>query len=203
MDYGNPNELPNPCGWTRRVKTDTISVVPNYDVNDLTRLIASRIRGLMAQHGVKQADLAASINVSQSQLSKMLRGVRPIDLDQLDGMCLALGQQMSVIVAEAEEILAKLDAEPSARYIFVDDGLRLETPMDTEGWGNGPVIPLPEARTSIGMVEAALARAKEAGNVTRLPDDELRTVDLDDLQSNYATAAGNDETTDAEEESTP
>lgn len=163
-----------------------MGVVPNYDVNDLTRLIASRIRGLMAQHGVKQAELAESINVSQSQLSKMLRGVRPIDLDQLDGMCLALGQQLSAIIAEAESILENLDVVPNARYIFVDDGLRLEKPMDTEGWGTSHVIPIPEGRSPLSVTMPSI----EAADVAPVAEDDEADIEVSgEVQSAYDRAA--------------
>lgn len=119
-----------------------MAAVPNSDVSDLTRLIASMIRGLMARHGVKQAEMAESIGVSQSQLSKMIRGVRPIDIDQLDGMCRALGVDLSGIIKDAEQTLSAYDAKPNARFIFVDDNIRLAKPYDTTTWGDGgPVVP--------------------------------------------------------------
>ncbi|MEG8035056.1 helix-turn-helix transcriptional regulator [Sphingomonas sp. LR61] len=164
--------------------------MPNYDVSDLTRLIASMIRGLMARHGVKQSEMAESIGVSQSQLSKMVRGVRPIDIDQLDGMCRALGVDLSVVIKEAEETLSAYDSKPNARLIFVDDNIRLAEPFDTTTWGDGgPVVP--EYRTG------------RAG-VVPLSDNELRSIDLDELRkSDHALAAGNDESIDAEEDVTP
>lgn len=115
-------------------------LVPNYEVSDLTRHVASRLRGLMAQHRVTQAELADSVGVSQSQLSKMVRGVRPIDLDQLDGMCIALGVDTGDLIKEAEVALQNYDFVPNARLIFVDDGLRLSEPIDTTGWGDGPIV---------------------------------------------------------------
>jgi len=125
-----------------------MSVVPNYEVSDLTRHVASRLRGLMAQHRVTQAELAESIGVSQSQLSKMVRGVRPIDLDQLDGMCIALGVDTGDLIKEAEAALQNYDFVPNARLIFVDDGLRLSDPIDTTGWGDGPIVLPHSARQS-------------------------------------------------------
>jgi transcriptional regulator with XRE-family HTH domain len=178
--------------------------VPNYEVSDLTRLIASRIRGLMAQHGVKQAEMAAAIGVSQSQLSKMIRGVRPIDIDQLDGMCLALGTDMYSLVKEAEDTLSNLDAEPNARLIFVDDGVRLAEPWKTEGWGNGPVIPLPAGRSSLQVTEDLLPGGWTADDVGPLSEDELRNVDIEELRkSDHALVAGDDQTTDDEDDVTP
>jgi len=132
-----------------------MTVVPNSDVSDLTRLIASMIRGLMARHGVKQAEMAESIGVSQSQLSKMIRGVRPIDIDQLDGMCRALGVDLSGIIKDAEQTLSAYDAKPNARFIFVDDNIRLATPYDTTTWGDGgPVVPEYRTGRADGVPEA-------------------------------------------------
>ncbi|WIE54200.1 helix-turn-helix transcriptional regulator [Curtobacterium sp. MCBD17_003] len=165
--------------------------MPNYDISDLTRLVASNIRGLMAQHGVKQADLAASIGVSQSQLSKMIRGVRPIDLDQLDGMCMALGEDTAAVIKRAEETLSNYETVPNARLLFVDDGIRLEEPIDTTGWGSGPVIPSHPTRAS--------ARGVDVG---ALSDDELRDIPLP-TKRDMDLAAGNDRTTDEEDDVTP
>lgn len=171
MDYGTSPELGMGSDWTCRVKTDTMSAVPNYEVSDLTRLIASMIRGLMARHGVKQADMAAAIGVSQSQLSKMVRGVRPIDLDQADGMCRALGADLWEVIKEAEDVLANYDAKPNARLIFVDDNIRLKTPFDTTTWGDGgPVIP--EHRASrIGAAPSSQEASDEStdGSETSKP----------------------------------
>lgn len=142
MNYGSPCELQKSRNWTRSVKTDTMLLVPNYAVSDITRHVASQIRGLMAQYGVKQGELAESIGVSQSQLSKMVRGTRPIDLDQLDGMCRALGVDTFTVVKEAEETLSNYDSQPNAKLIFVDQNVRLDKPFDTTGWGpSTPIVP--------------------------------------------------------------
>lgn len=41
--------------------------------------------------GVRQDDLARAVGVSQSQMSKMLRGVRPFTVQQHVSACLHLG----------------------------------------------------------------------------------------------------------------
>lgn len=96
----------------------------------------------MARYGIKQSELAESIGVSQSQLSKMVRGMRPIDLDQLDGMCRALGADTFAVVKEAEDTLSNYDAQPNAKLIFVEENVRLTKPYDTTGWGpSEPIVP--------------------------------------------------------------
>lgn len=140
--------------------------MPNYEVSDLTRYVAAKIRGLMGEHGVTQAELADSIGVSQSQLSKMTRGVRPIDLDQLDGMCMALGVDTGDLIKEAEDTLSNYETKPNAKLLFVDEGIRRAEPIDTEGWGsNEPVIPeyQPRKRSS---VSASVETADEDFDVT-------------------------------------
>lgn len=123
-------------------------------ISDLTRLVAANIRGLMAQHDVKQADMAESIGVSQSQFSKMLRGIKPIDLDQLDGMCTALDVKTSDIIKQVENTLAAYDVQPNARYIFVSEGVRRDKPYDTEGWGSSePIVPVYRPRAGRGASE--------------------------------------------------
>ncbi|MGN6200493.1 helix-turn-helix domain-containing protein [Humibacter sp.] len=48
-----------------------------------------------------QRDLAEHIGVSQSQMSKFLRGERALNLDQLDALCRKLGLSIVGIVSDA------------------------------------------------------------------------------------------------------
>lgn len=100
----------------------------DYDTLDLTRHIAGQVRALMAKYGVSQSQMAASVGTSQSQLSKMVRGVRPISIDQLDAMCFSLGVESWELVREAEEFLAAHDRRSPARLVFAEHGVALRTP---------------------------------------------------------------------------
>ncbi|PPI08213.1 helix-turn-helix domain-containing protein [Rathayibacter sp. AY1B8] len=112
----------------------------NSSVHDYTRQTAAILRGLVARYGVTQAELSAAVGVSQSQLSKMLRGQRPIDIDQLEGMARALGTSGFAVLKEVEDTLADFDVTPATALIFVEEGLRLPEPFDTTGWGSSPVV---------------------------------------------------------------
>lgn len=69
----------------------------------LTREVAGLLRARLAHKNISQVALAATTGISTSQLSKMLRGVKPIDLDQLDEICWALGLEVRDIVQSADE----------------------------------------------------------------------------------------------------
>ncbi len=101
----------------------------NYDPSVLTQTVAGIIRGRMARFGIGQAELAAAINVSQSQLSKMVRGIRPIDIDQLDGMAVALGLDAWSVLREAEEAVADWDPDYNTAAVFVEGEARREEPF--------------------------------------------------------------------------
>lgn len=67
----------------------------------LTKRIASRLRGRVSQGNVTQVELSEVVGISQSQLSKLLRGVRVFDVDELDAVCQALGLEAGEVVATA------------------------------------------------------------------------------------------------------
>lgn len=73
----------------------------------LTREVAAILRGRQARIGISQRDLAYAAKISQSQLSKVLRGIKPIDLDLLDRLTSTLGLGMSEVVSEADEMTVK------------------------------------------------------------------------------------------------
>lgn len=62
----------------------------NYEPSALSKESCARLRGLIARFDVNQADLAIICDVSQSQFSKIIRGVRPMTIDQLAALCEAL-----------------------------------------------------------------------------------------------------------------
>lgn len=77
------------------------------DTNALTQEVAAIIRGEIARGGIyKQKDLAEIIGVSQAQFSKMLRGLKPIDLSVLDHLCFALGLKIHEVIHEASMSVA-------------------------------------------------------------------------------------------------
>jgi transcriptional regulator with XRE-family HTH domain len=61
------------------------------------------IRGLMARRQLRQIDAAEASGVSQSQLSKILRGDKPLTLANLEGLATALDTTVLELCAEAEK----------------------------------------------------------------------------------------------------
>jgi predicted transcriptional regulator len=51
--------------------------------------------------GVSQSHLGAAVGISQSQMSKYLRGERVLDVDQLDALCFALHLDITEVVRDA------------------------------------------------------------------------------------------------------
>lgn len=67
------------------------------------------IAHLLSEHrgsiGMTQNQLAALTGVSQSQLSKQLRGTRAINMDELDTICKALRLEMPALIESAEDLI--------------------------------------------------------------------------------------------------
>ena len=71
-------------------------------VGPLTQGIARVLRGELAKVQQNTTWFGGIIGVSQSQASKILRGTKPITLDQLHLACEAFGLQTSQIIRMAE-----------------------------------------------------------------------------------------------------
>lgn len=95
-----------------------------------TAQIIARIRGAIAQHRVSQAQLAAICDTSQSQFSKIIRGTRPMTLDQLVVLADALDLDLPAIIAEVDAKVFEADNRRSAAMIFVEEGITLADPID-------------------------------------------------------------------------
>ncbi len=148
----------------------------NSELGELAIEVANILRGLVARYGLPQMELAETVGVSQSQLSKMLRGVRPMDIDTLDGLAVAMGSTGAQILAEAELTVTqggRRDRLYSTRKTFVADGLRLENPID---W-NSPDF-------DVSLVEPRLRTARNVVPLVHsvsVPADEL-IEDADDAE---------------------
>ena len=70
----------------------------------LTQEVAAILRAELGRLGRSQDELARAVDISQSQLSKMLRAERHIDLDQLDRLCHALHLDLARVVHEASRL---------------------------------------------------------------------------------------------------
>lgn len=70
---------------------------------DLSREVGALIRDRMLARGLTQTKVAASVGISQPQLSRCLSGKTSWDLDELDAVCKYLGTRASDVVAVAED----------------------------------------------------------------------------------------------------
>lgn len=86
----------------------------------LSREVGEFLAGEMRRYRVSQPAMAARIKPSQSQLSKMLRGVAEMDLDTFGIICQTLGLEPAKVIKDASEATwYDLWQEP-----FVEDGRR-------------------------------------------------------------------------------
>lgn len=89
----------------------------------LTQEIAGIIAGMMTRYKVSQTEMAGPVGVAQSHLSKMLRGLRPINIDQLEIMCAVLGVEVTKIVDEAVSEVNNKGLWPEVRALVLE-GIR-------------------------------------------------------------------------------
>ena len=61
----------------------TMFAMPSITYKDAKRQIASRIKEVRLQAGLKQSDVAEALNVSQSSYSRMERGILAPDVAQI------------------------------------------------------------------------------------------------------------------------
>lgn len=88
--------------------------------------MAQIMKGRMAFHGVKQAETAEAIGISQSQLSKILRADRPIDLETFEALCTFLGDDAAALVAQGRAL-----ADRSATDDNINEAQRALADSDT------------------------------------------------------------------------
>ncbi|MDF2554106.1 MAG: putative transcriptional regulator [Microbacterium sp.] len=75
--------------------------MPRGNVKALSRLIADALDRAYLESGMTQGQVGQASGISQSQVSKYLRGVRVPDVDSLDALCTALSLNVDVVVADA------------------------------------------------------------------------------------------------------
>lgn len=84
---------------------DTFAAVsgPGSRRESISSLIAESLDAAYVESGLTQQQVATATGISQSQVSKYLRGVRVPDLDTLAALCEALGLDMPTVVRDALE----------------------------------------------------------------------------------------------------
>jgi len=105
----------------------------------LRTAVAAEVRALMGRYNVNQTKLADVLGVTQTQVSKRLRGLIPFDVDELDVMAGYFHVSVTELVggaansprpggpAEGAEDAAAPAAEGGPRQIRTDD-LRIKSP---------------------------------------------------------------------------
>lgn len=71
-------------------------------VDKFGKAVATQLRARRAHQEMTQQELAERTGISQSQLSKQLRGFRAINLDEFEAICDALDIAMEMIIEAAE-----------------------------------------------------------------------------------------------------
>jgi transcriptional regulator with XRE-family HTH domain len=153
-----------------------------------THYVGMELKGRITAHEWTAQRLAAAMGRSPSALNGWLNGKRELPLSVLCEAAENLGVEPSSIVEVAYNRMVVALGELDGTQYDDEDRAYAES-----------------SRLSLVPTEDDQRRAREQrrANVTPLSEDELRTVNLRDLQSGYATAAGDDETTDTEDDSTP
>lgn len=71
----------------------------------LTVAIAAILRGELAKQRMTKTAFAERVGtVSRAQISKMLNGEKPIDIEDLDRMAFAVGRELKDLIKEAEAL---------------------------------------------------------------------------------------------------
>ena len=65
---------------------------------DITSVVTGEIKAEMARRNYRQSDLALALGITQSQVSKRLRGAIPFDVVELDRIAAWLGVPLAVLV---------------------------------------------------------------------------------------------------------
>lgn len=75
--------------------------MPRGNVAPISRRIAETLERARLDLGMNQSEVGDRAGVSQSQVSKYLRGVRSPNIDVLDALCRALNLDVADVVAAA------------------------------------------------------------------------------------------------------
>lgn len=73
--------------------------------SEFTKEIASIVDSWRVRRGLKQKDLELPLGVSKGQVSRLLKGLKHWDIEQLDNVCAFLGVSVLEVISEAESAL--------------------------------------------------------------------------------------------------
>lgn len=78
---------------------------PKDTMSNFGKVIARLLNDERLLKGVTQSELSESTGISQSQISKQLRGTRDINIDELDAIVTALDMSLVELIRTAEQEL--------------------------------------------------------------------------------------------------
>lgn len=101
---------------------------PKDTMSNFGKVIARLLNDERLQKGVTQAELAESTGISQSQISKQLRGTRDINIDELSAIADALDISLVELIRKAEQ-----EINPDTRNELEERRrkARMSTPSDS------------------------------------------------------------------------
>ena len=76
---------------------------PRDTMNKFGKVIARLLNDERLRKGITQAELAESTGISQSQISKQMRGTRDINIDELSAIADALDISLVELIRKAEQ----------------------------------------------------------------------------------------------------
>lgn len=106
----------------------------DYEPTGFYKEIAARIRGHLARFEINQADLAVLCDVSQSQFSKIIRGVRPMTIDQLVVICEAIGMNMNTLMEDVYKFVSERSLQSSPIHYVIEEEREPNPTLVDEKW---------------------------------------------------------------------
>lgn len=76
---------------------------PKDTMNTFGKVIARLLNEQRLQKGITQTELSDATGISQSQISKQMRGTRDINIDELGAIADALGLHLVELIRNAEQ----------------------------------------------------------------------------------------------------
>ncbi|MDQ0735302.1 helix-turn-helix domain-containing protein [Arthrobacter agilis] len=110
----------------------------NMEPSDLTKRVAAVIRAQMAYKDISQAELVRATGLSQPTVSRLLKGERAMDLEQMNLICSALRISVAGVLEQAEEHLRNQGATVTQLRPTVSDDVSslVERSAARNGKGN-------------------------------------------------------------------
>lgn len=88
----------------------------------LSEALGEILRAQIARKKLRQADIAAAMGISQTQLSGVLNAKKHVDIEQLDKLCWVIGLTFWQVAEEADKLAQhrQLSKEWTARSLVQD-----------------------------------------------------------------------------------